>query len=244
MKHLLLAATSLALAYSAIAAGPQGPDKKASYIIGHQIGNSLKRDGAPVDLDDVQRGMKAAMDGKPLGMEPAEVNEVMKAFSERIKADKDAGSKVRAQEAVKVLADFAKEEGVKTTKSGLMYKVLVPGKGASPKATDRVKVHYRGTLVDGKEFDSSHKRGQPAEFGVGGVIKGWTEALLLMQPGAKWKLAIPSGLAYGPKGNRGIGPNETLIFEVELLEILPPRPAPTKRPMLPPPPRGKKGAKM
>ena len=217
MKHLLLAAASLALVSSAVAADPQGPDKKASYIIGHQIGGSLKRDGAPVDLDDVMRGMKTAMAGKPLGIEPAKVNEIMKAFSERIKADKDAASAVRAKKAVEVLAAFAKEEGVKTTKSGLMYKVVVAGKGESPKATDRVKVNYRGTLVDGHEFDSSYKRGQPAEFGVGGVIKGWTEALLLMQPGAKWKLAIPSDLAYGPRGNRGIGPNETLIFEVELL---------------------------
>jgi len=240
VKHLLLAAASLALVSSAVAADPQGPDKKASYIIGHQIGGSLKRDGAPVDLDDVMRGMKTAMAGKPLGIEPAKVNEIMKAFSERIKADKDAASAVRAKKAVEVLAAFAKEEGVKTTKSGLMYKVVVAGKGESPKATDRVKVNYRGTLVDGHEFDSSYKRGQPAEFGVGGVIKGWTEALLLMQPGAKWKLAIPSDLAYGPRGNRGIGPNETLIFEVELLEIMAPRPAQPKMPMLPPGKGGKR----
>src|SRR5206468_4108344 len=111
------------------------------------------------------------------------------------------------------------KKGVKSTASGLQYEVLSEGKGTSPKATDTVKVNYRGSLLDGTEFDSSYKRGQPAEFPVNGVIKGWTEALQMMKPGAKWKLYIPANLAYGEHGRPGIPPNSMLTFEVELLEI-------------------------
>jgi len=119
------------------------------------------------------------------------------------------------------LKENAKKEGVKTLPSGLQYKVIKEGEGKSPKATDTVSVHYRGTLLDGTEFDSSIKRGEPAEFPVNGVIKGWTEALQLMKQGAKWMLYIPANLAYGARGTPGgpIGPNETLIFEVELLKV-------------------------
>jgi FKBP-type peptidyl-prolyl cis-trans isomerase FklB len=108
-----------------------------------------------------------------------------------------------------------------TTESGLQYKVIEPGSGESPAATDKVKVHYTGKLINGEVFDSSIQRGTPAEFFVNGVIPGWTEALQLMKPGAKWELFIPGDIAYGPRGNPPIGPNETLLFEVELLEILP-----------------------
>ena len=119
------------------------------------------------------------------------------------------------------LKENEKKEGVKTLPSGLQYKVLKEGEGKSPKATDTVSVHYRGTLLDGTEFDSSTKRGEPAEFPVNRVIKGWTEALQLMKEGAKWMLYIPASLAYGERGTPGgpIGPNETLIFEVELLKV-------------------------
>ncbi len=120
----------------------------------------------------------------------------------------------------KYLKENATKEGVKTLPSGLQYKSLKAGSGKSPKATDTVSVHYRGTLLDGKEFDSSIKRGEPAEFPVNGVIKGWTEALQLMKEGDKWMLVIPANLAYGARGAGGdIGPNETLIFEVELLKV-------------------------
>lgn len=119
------------------------------------------------------------------------------------------------------LKENATKEGVKTLPSGLQYKVVKEGSGKAPKATDTVSVHYRGTLIDGKEFDSSHKRGEPAEFPVNAVIKGWTEALQLMKEGSKWMLYIPASLAYGERGTPGgpIGPNETLIFEVELLKV-------------------------
>ncbi len=115
-----------------------------------------------------------------------------------------------------------KKDGVTVTASGLQYKVITNGEGAKPEATDKVKVHYRGTLIDGKEFDSSYKRNQPAEFGLNQVIKGWTEGLQLMNVGSKYEFYIPSGLAYGPNGPPSIGPNQTLIFTVELLDITTP----------------------
>ncbi len=115
-----------------------------------------------------------------------------------------------------------KKDGVKVTASGLQYKVITKGEGVKPKATDKVKVHYRGTLINGKEFDSSYKRNQPAEFGLNQVIKGWTEGLQLMNVGSKYEFYIPSGLAYGPNGPPSIGPDQTLIFTVELLDITTP----------------------
>lgn len=216
MKQFLLASTVLGLLASPLYAADeaQGPDKEASYIIGYQIGTNIARDKAPVDLDEIKRGMQAAIDGKELGMEPEQVQATMTAFSQRI-------TDAKAKQGQDFLAEFAKQEGVKKTDSGLLYQVIEPGEGESPTATDKVKVNYRGTLTNGTEFDSSYKRGEPAEFEVGRVIKGWTEALQLMKPGAKWKLVIPSDLAYGPRGaGQVIGPDETLVFEVELLEVV------------------------
>ena len=140
-------------------------------------------------------------------------------------ANKEAGDK-NAADGEKFLAENKKKEGVKTTASGLQYKVLKEGTGESPKETDTVVTNYKGTLLDGTEFDSSYKRNEPATFPVNRVIKGWTEALQLMKPGAKYQLFIPSALAYGERGvGKDIGPNSTLIFEVELLSIKPPEPA-------------------
>jgi FKBP-type peptidyl-prolyl cis-trans isomerase FklB len=135
--------------------------------------------------------------------------EEMQKLSEKNKADGE-----------KFLAENAKKEGVKVLPSGLQYKVITPGTGKSPKATDTVTTHYKGMLIDGTEFDSSYKRGEPATFPVSGVIPGWTEALQLMKEGAKWQLFLPSNLAYGERGaGRDIGPNATLIFEVELISV-------------------------
>jgi len=224
VKQLLVASTVLGLLVSPFLsaqeakAAPQGPDKEASYIIGYQIGSSLKRDNAPVDLAELQRGMQAAVDGKASEIAEDKVQEVMAAFSQRINESK---ATMNEKEAKGFIEEFAKTEGVKKTDSGLLYLVIEEGKGESPKATDKVKVQYRGTLTDGTVFDSSYDRGEPAEFPVNRVIPGWTEALQLMKPGAKWKLVIPSNLAYGPRGaGQMIGPNATLVFEVELLEIV------------------------
>jgi FKBP-type peptidyl-prolyl cis-trans isomerase FklB len=140
-------------------------------------------------------------------------------MAKRMKGQQEGLTKNKA-EGEKFLADNKKKEGIKTTASGLQYKVIKDGTGKTPKATDTVSTHYRGTLISGKEFDSSYKRGEPAEFPVNGVIKGWTEALQLMKEGAKWQLFIPSELAYGERGaGQDIGPNSTLIFDIELLSV-------------------------
>jgi len=156
-------------------------------------------------------------------------------MEKQIAASKEAAEKNKA-EGEKFLEENKKKDGVKTTASGLQYKVIKEGSGASPKETDTVVTNYRGTLIDGTEFDSSYKRNEPASFPVNRVIKGWTEALQLMKPGAKYQLFIPSSLAYGERGaGQTIGPTATLIFDVELLSIKAPEPAATVAPGVPNP---------
>ena len=198
--------------------------QKFGYAIGVDIGKSLKPVKDEVDVNALVAGMKETLDGK----EPRLTDEVR----EQVKADitrklqqkqmeeRVAKAKTAKEAGEKFLADNGKREGVKTTASGLQYEVLTEGSGASPKTSDKVKVHYKGTLIDGTEFDSSYARGQPVEFPLGNVIPGWTEGLQLMKVGGKSKLFIPSNLAYGERGaGAKIGPNETLVFEVELLNI-------------------------
>ena len=214
--------------------------EKLSYIIGTQIARQFKAEEIEVDLDSLMMGLKDALEGNKLVMSRSEMEKVYEPFQKRMlaklqaKKAKEAAKRAeeaakRAEEAKKNLAagtaflDANKaKEGVKVLPSGLQYKVITEGTGNTPTATDKVKTHYRGTLIDGTEFDSSYKRNRPAEFGVTGVIKGWTEALQLMKEGAKWELYIPANLAYGERGRPGIPPNSTLIFEIELLEIVKP----------------------
>lgn len=197
---------------------------KISYIIGLDIGNNLKRQSADLDLDILLRGMKDALSGnKPL-LSETEVREVTTAFRQEMAEKQAEATKKLAEKNKKegetFLEENKKKEGVKTLPSGLQYKVITEGSGRSPKESDTVTVNYRGTFVDGAEFDSSYKRGEPATFPVKGVIAGWVEALPLMKEGAKWQLFIPSALAYGETGaGNAIGPNATLIFEVELISI-------------------------
>ena len=162
--------------------------------------------------------MKDALSGaKPLLTEQ-EIQETMDAFQKEMMAKQDEVAKKNKAEGESFLAENKKKEGIKILPSGLQYKVIKAGTGKKPKSTDTVTVHYRGTLIDGTEFDSSYKRGQIVSFPVSGVIPGWTEALQLMEAGAKWQLFIPPNLAYGERGAGGaIGPNTTLIFEVELV---------------------------
>ncbi|AGA25598.1 FKBP-type peptidyl-prolyl cis-trans isomerase [Singulisphaera acidiphila] len=190
--------------------------QKASYGIGVGIGKSFKSQSVDIDTDALAKGIKDSMDGKP-AMTEDQIREVLFAFQEEMLA------KVK-KESEAFLANNAKQKGVVTTKSGLQYLVLKEGAGKSPKSTDSVKVNYVGTLINGTEFDSSYKAGMPANFQVDQVIKGWTEALQLMKKGSKFRLFIPSELAYGarPPGGGTIRPNDTLIFEVELLDINPP----------------------
>ncbi len=216
-------------------AGEEAPLKslkdKVSYAIGLNIGKSMKQDDVDLDPDMLLRGIKDALSGAKALLTDEQIGEVMGAFQKEMKAKqtearKAAGEKAKA-EGDAFLAENKKKEGVVTLPSGLQYKVIKSGLGkVKPKATDTVVTHYVGKLINGTEFDSSIKRGEPAEFQVGGVIPGWTEALQLMKAGDKWQIFVPAHLAYGEKGaGRSIGPNATLIFEVELLEIKKEEPA-------------------
>ena len=194
---------------------------KISYIIGMDIGTNLKKQSIDIDSNILAKGVKDALAGtKPLLTEQ-EIQETMMAFQKEMMAKQEEVGKKNKKEGEAFLAENKKKEGVKTLPSGLQYKVIKAGTGKKPKLSDTVTAHYRGTLIDGTEFDSSYKRGQPATFPVsGGMIPGWTEALQLMEEGAKWQLFIPSNLAYGERGAGSvIGPNATLIFEVELISI-------------------------
>lgn len=197
---------------------------RVSYVIGMDIGTNLKKQSVDVNPDILFRGLKDGLSGsKPL-MTDQEVRETVAAFQKEMQAKQDEVNKKMGEKNKKegdaFLAENRKKEGIVTLASGLQYKVLKKGSGKKPKLTDTVTTHYKGTLIDGTEFDSSYKRGQPVSFPVNGVIAGWTEALQLMDEGAKWQLFIPSPLAYGERGaGPQIGPNATLIFEVELISI-------------------------
>ncbi len=187
--------------------------EKVSYIIGMDIGNNLKKQSVDADPNSLLRGIQDALSGaKPL-LSKEEIQETMVAFQKEM-AEK------QKQRGEAFLSENKKKEGIKTLPSGLQYKIIKAGTGKKPKSNDTVTVNYRGTLIDGTEFDSSFRRGQPATFPVSGVIPGWTEAMQLMAEGAKWELFVPSNLAYGERGAGGlIGPNATLIFEVELISV-------------------------
>jgi len=197
---------------------------KISYAIGMDIGKNLKKQPVELNPEAISQGLwDSFTDGKSL-MTEQEYIDTMTAFRNEMTQKqtaqmKNAGDRNK-KEGEKYLADNKIKDGVVTTASGLQYKVITKGTGAFPKSTDTVSVHYKGTSIDGKEFDSSYRRGKPASFPVKGVIKGWTEALQLMKVGAKWQLVIPSELAYGERGaGRNIGPHSTLIFDVELISI-------------------------
>jgi FKBP-type peptidyl-prolyl cis-trans isomerase FklB len=197
---------------------------KVSYVIGLDMGNSLKKNMVDIDVEILVSGVKDALSGaKPL-MTEQEMKETIMALQKDLQAKQQEQTKAlgekNKQEGEAFLAKNKKKQGVITMPSGLQYKILTNGKGKSPKVTDTVTVNYKGTLIDETEFDSSYKRGQPATFAVNGVIPGWTEALQLMKEGSKWQLFVPSDLAYGERGAGGaIGPNAVLIFEVELISI-------------------------
>ena len=193
---------------------------KISYIIGMDIGNNLKKQSISVNPKILAKGIEDALSGAKHLLAEQEVQETMMAFQKEMMAKQAEVAKKNKTEGEAFLAENKKKEGVKTLPSGVQYKVMKAGNGKKPKSNDTVAVHYRGTLIDGTEFDSSYKRGQPATLQVSGVIPGWTEALQLMVEGAKWQLFIPSNLAYCERGAGGvIGPNATLIFEVELISI-------------------------
>jgi FKBP-type peptidyl-prolyl cis-trans isomerase len=204
---------------------------KLSYSFGHSIGETIKQQDVEVDFELMIKGIKDAMSNSSDLLIPAdEVKEILVAYQQKkreemMKAQAETQMKASMENTKKgeaFLAENAKKEGVVTLPSGLQYKIITEGKadGKSPKETDTVTTHYRGTTIDGTEFDSSYSRNEPTSFAVNGVIAGWTEALQLMKEGAKWQLFIPANLAYGERGAGGkIGPSETLVFEVELISV-------------------------
>jgi FKBP-type peptidyl-prolyl cis-trans isomerase len=213
--------------------------QKSSYAIGMNIGKNLKRDSVSVDPAILLRGLKDALAGGKLLLTDEEAKAALTALQAEVRTKEEEKLKVAALENKKTgeafLAANKTKEGVVTLPSGLEYKIIKEGTGPKPTADDTVLCHYRGTLVDNTEFDSSYKRNEPLKIPVGGVIKGWTEAIQLMPVGSKWQLFIPSDLAYGERGAPGspIGPNSTLIFEVELISIEPkqaPKEAPKAQP--------------
>lgn len=194
--------------------------QKASYAIGQQIGRQMKSQGVKVDVDALAMSISDALAGKKSRLTEEEMQKAMQSMQEAVMKEQAEEGKKNREKGEAFLKENMKKQGVKTTKSGLQYEVIKEGKGASPKASDKVKVHYRGTLLDGTEFDSSYARNAPAEFPLNAVIPGWTEGLQLMKPGALYKLYVPGDLAYGERGRPSIPSNSVLIFEVELLEIL------------------------
>lgn len=198
--------------------------EKISYIIGRDMAANFKKQGIEVDPDIFLQGFKEASSGAESRLNPEEVQAAMTALQQEMQSRQAAGQGAKAeankQEGEAFLAENKNREGVTTLASGLQYMVLQEGSGASPGPSDRVTTHYHGTLIDGTVFDSSYERGQPATFPVNGVISGWTEALQRMQEGAKWRLFLPANLAYGAQGaGEDIGPNATLIFDVELISV-------------------------
>lgn len=246
-KSLLLSAVVLAIGFGCGRADEPEPEKKeldpvtvkknASYGFGRQFGENFEQEGIELDIDQFIAGLKDGFEGKESKISEDDLQAAMQAFQEQIAkkqrelaakrreeamaAAKELGEKNKAEGEAFLKAN-AEKEGVKSTESGLQYKVVKEGTGKSPKATDVVKVHYHGTLISGDVFDSSVQRGEPIEFPLDGVIKGWTEGVQLMKVGGKTTFYIPSDLAYGenPRPGGPIGPNAVLVFDVELLDIV------------------------
>ena len=233
MKHfiVIIAVVAMALPLAAEEKSDLKDQKdKASYAIGLNIGMNFNRQKIVINPDALVSGIKDGMAGKPK-MTEAEVRDTMGAFEKDMESQQKAAGAKNLADGEKFLAENKKKDGVKTTASGLQYKMLKDGTGAQPKEADTVTVNYRGTLIDGTEFDSSYKRGEPASFPLNAVIKGWTEGLQLMKVGSKYQFFIPSKLAYGERGaGADIGPNSTLIFDVELMNTKPAASAATPAP--------------
>ncbi len=227
MKKIILA-MSMASVVSLNAAADtikvlENEEQKVSYSFGLVLGKRMQNDLPELNVDVFMQGVKDAIQNKAPLLTDDQVGDVLAKFQRDMQQQQMEQVQQVSEENQKIgkefLAKNKNKEGVVTLESGLQYKVLKEGKGPQPKASDVVKVHYTGSLINGEVFDSSIERGQPVTFPLNGVIAGWTEALQLMPTGSKWQLYIPSDLAYGANGNRSIGPNETLLFDVELIGI-------------------------
>lgn len=199
-------------------------EKQASYTLGTDLAKNFEQQGVEIDIDALVLGMQDIQNKKQPRLTNEEMQNAVNKVKEQVMQKQAEAQKLKAEENAKVgsafLAKNKTEKGVKVTKSGLQYKVITEGKGAHPTEEDYLTAHYRGTLIDGTEFDSSYNRGSPIEFQMSNVIKGWGEALKMMKPGSKWEIFVPPHLGYGSKGAGDvIGPNETLIFTIELIKV-------------------------
>jgi len=229
MKYVRVTILSLGFLFTCTfcfaAEKPEVKDQKdkESYSLGYQFGQGAKSQGLDINVELYTSGIRDALSGSKPQLSEQEMRQTVSEIQKRFIAAR--GKELKEMSAKNLVAGKAfleenkKKEGVKTLPSGLQYKVLTEGSGKTPKAADNVTVNYKGTLINGAEFDNSYKRGQPATFKANGVIKGWTEALQLMKEGSKWQLFIPSALGYGDRGAGPVPPNSTLIFEVELLAV-------------------------
>ncbi|MGI9304796.1 MAG: FKBP-type peptidyl-prolyl cis-trans isomerase [Gammaproteobacteria bacterium] len=202
----------------------ESQDQKFSYAIGFQVGNQLnqrfQQEGLDVDSTAFLQAVKDVLEQTESALSQEDMQAAFQARMAALQAEQNQAGEKNAEAGKAYRTANKDKEGVTQTESGLQYRVIEKGEGKSPTAEDTVIVHYKGTLINGEEFDSSYARGNPATFSLGGIIPGWQEALALMKEGSKWELVVPPELAYGPNGAGGsIGPNETLVFEVELIEI-------------------------
>jgi FKBP-type peptidyl-prolyl cis-trans isomerase len=217
MKRIFAVALSIGLLAPIVPIAAEASKAEVSYALGMLIGASAQGTNIDVDIDSLVAGLKDSMGGAKTKFTEAQAGQMVQAAAQAAQGKKGTANLTAGKA---FLEGNGKKSGVKTTASGLQYEVIKEGKGSKPKATDTVTVHYEGKLLSGKVFDSSIARNQPATFPLNGVIKGWTEGLQLMGIGSKYRFFIPSELAYGPNGAGGsIGPNEVLVFEVELLAI-------------------------
>lgn len=224
MKKLLIVALGLAFASSAFAANKalSTSEQKASYTLGADLAKNFNEQGLKIDIKAFTLGLEDAIKDRPLQLTEEEmtnaINDVKKEMLEKQQAERKIIGDANLKEGQAFLANNAKKPGVISLPSGVQYKVITEGKGASPTEDDNLIAHYSGTLIDGTEFDSSYKRGTPLKFQMSNVIKGWGEVMKLMSPGSKWEVYIPADMAYGAKGaGKAIGPNQTLIFTIELI---------------------------
>ncbi len=217
-------AAVLPLCFSSViavqAASLDSDAKKFSYLQGYKAGKMVTAENPDFDMKSFNMAMEDALNGKDPKLSDEEIKAVVQSIQQKMIAKVKATAEKNLKAGEAYLKDNKKKEGVKTTPSGLQYQVIKKGNGKKPTSKDNVTVNYRGTLINGKEFDSSYSRNKPATFPVSGVVQGWQEALPMMKEGAKWKIFVPANLAYGMRGAPpNIGPNETLIFEIELLSI-------------------------
>lgn len=227
---LLLSGLVLAQDAAELPSPVQGAEATASYGIGLQMGRQLAQggfDGSVLDADALAKGISDSLAGSKPQITQEQFQAAMQQIQQTMRAKLQAAAAANLKQGQAFLTKYADVDGVKKLPSGLMYRVIQAGNGESPKATDQVKTHYRGRLINKKVFDSSYDRGEPATFALNQVIPGWSEALQQMQPGAQWQLVIPPDLAYGERGSPpAIPPNSVLIFDIELIEVLGPAPDP------------------